>query len=331
MQLTPGPPDSLRTFSVDLGGTNLRVAEVSPRGKILSRRKQATPEEGRPSPVIATIVRLISALRSEHGQEAPFAVGVAAPGPLDPRTGIVHETPNLLGWHDYPFAEELGKALQAPVWVNNDANLAGLGEARFGAGRGFDPLIYLTVSTGIGGAIIQGGDIFEGAHGLAGELGHVVVRAGGPRCNFGHPGCLEGLASGTALAASARRLLSEGRRSSIPDHAEDAAGLTSLAVARAAADGDRLALELFDDLGRALGYGIGSFVNAFDPARVVVGGGVSQSWELFASAMREAADEVVMSRRTRQVEIVPAALGDDAGLVGAAAYALDCLRLDPGW
>lgn len=344
-----------QAIAVDLGGTNLRVARIAPDGVICNQRRIETPADGRPAAVIAAIAELVAAVSGSrppvpqphsskgrkgsidvaeplagtpHGDAADYesaaevvGVGVAAPGPLDPTSGVVYATPNLVGWDDFPLAERLSAVLRLPVLVNNDANLAALGEARFGAGRGFDPLIYLTVSTGVGGGIIQGGRIYQGAHGLAGELGHVIVRAGGPTCNFGHPGCLEALASGTGIARRAGERLAGGADSTIRDYVSNGQ-ITALAVARAAAAGDALAGQIYREAGEALGYGIASFLNAYDVARVVIGGGVAQAWPLFEAPMWAAVRATTMAWPRRAVDIVPAELGDNAGLVGAATYAL---------
>jgi glucokinase len=308
-------------LAVDLGGTWLRVAHVDGAGRILARARISTPAGGDPEAVIPAIARLAASLARPAPGTTSRATGVAAPGPLDPETGVVYATPNLAGWENVPLAERLGQALHQPVWLHNDANLAALGEARYGAGRGFDPLVYLTISTGVGGGIISGGRIFAGAHGLAGELGHVIVRAGGPACNFGHPGCLEALASGPALARQAERRLAAGEDSSLAARRRAGHALTGLDVARAAAAGDALAREVLRELGETLGLAIGSFINGFDPARVVLGGGVSRSWDAFEPAMLAAVRQVAMALPQRHVDIVPAQLGDDGGLLGAAAYA----------
>jgi glucokinase len=250
-------------------------------------------------------------------------IGVAAPGPLDPASGIVYEVPNMPGWHDFPLAARLVEATGLPVWVHNDANLAALAEARYGAGRGFDPLVYLTVSTGVGGGVIIDDEMLSGRHGLAGELGHVVVRAGGPTCGLGHPGCLEALASGTAIARRARDLVAAGRAAGIARFAAPDQPVSAATVAHAARSGDSVAIELYHDVGEVLGLAIGSLINIFDPGRVIIGGGVSQAWDLFAGAMWPAVRQVAMVWEVRPIDIVQALLADDAGLVGAASYALD--------
>jgi glucokinase len=299
-------PDAPWVLAIDVGGTWLRVARVTALGRVLDRRRQPTPAGGDAAAVVEAVGRLAAQL----GGPARLA-GVAAPGPVDPASGTVYSPPNLPGWGAYPLRSRLADRLGCPVWVHNDANLAALGEARFGAGRGADPLVYLTVSTGIGGGVILGGRIFEGAHGLAGELGHVIVRAGGPRCNAGHAGCLEALASGTAVQRRAAEL------------AGTAGEPAAAEVAQAAAAGTAWAIQVLEEAGEALGLAIGGLINAFDPAWVVLGGGLTGAWELWAPAMQRSAEAVAMARAQRPVDIRRAALGDDGGLIGAAAHALD--------
>jgi glucokinase len=324
------PHTPTHALAIDLGGTRLRVAVVDATGTVLASRRIPTPAAEGPDAVVdamrAELVRLCDA--PGGSPLGPCAgIGIAAPGPLDPATGVVYEIPNLPGWQGFPLVERLAAATGLAVWAHNDANLAGLAEARRGAGRGYDPLIYLTVSTGVGGGVIVGGEMLTGRHGLAGELGHVIVRAGGPVCALGHPGCLEALASGTAIARRAGALIEQhtgaGQASAIPSHLDPGAPITAEVVARAAAAGDPLALGVYHDAGEALGLAIGSFINIFDPARIVIGGGVSRSWQLLEAPMWAAVRQVAMVWDIRPIDILPAALGDDAGLVGAGIYALE--------
>lgn len=303
-------------LAVDLGGTRLRVALVRGDGQLDARREVPTPTGGPEA-----VVTAIAALAAQIGG-SPALAAIAAPGPLDPATGVMYATPNLRGFDGFPLGAAVGRAVGLPAVVHNDANLAALGEWHFGAGRGADPLLYLTVSTGVGGGIIRGGRIEEGRHGLAGELGHMIVAADGPRCNFGHAGCLEALASGTALAARAAEALANGETTAIRDFAGPD-GITARAVAAAAAGGDDVALRLIRRLGRNLGLAVGSLVNAFDPAAVVVGGGLCNAWELFAVQLLDASDEVIMSPSMRpELRIARAEMAEDAGLIGAALWAL---------
>jgi len=313
------------TFAIDLGGTHLRVARVDAAGCVHHAVRAETPTANGPDAVVEAMLALLARVRaawpSESGRCA--GIGIAAPGPLDPATGVIFDVPNMPGWHGFPLVDRLRQATGLPAWAHNDANLAGLAEARLGAGRGHDPLIYLTVSTGVGGAILIGGEMFVGRHGMAGELGHAIVRAGGPACGLGHPGCLEGMASGTAIARRARAAIDALEPTAIPRYVERGAAVSAEAVANAARDGDPLAAAIFSDAGEALGTAIGSFVNIFDPSRIVIGGGVSRSWDLLAAPMWAAVGVVAMAQDVRPVDIVPAALGDDAGIIGAGLYALD--------
>ena len=306
--------ESERTcLAVDLGGTHLRVARVTASGEPTEVVKVNTPDGG-PDAILNTVADAASDLGHAPDREP---VGVAAPGPLDAETGVVYATPNLQGFDDYPLVARWTERLGGPVWLHNDANLAAFGEYRFGAGAGHDPLIYLTISTGVGGGLIVDGRIWTGRFGLAGELGHVIVQAGGPACNFGHPGCLEGLASGTAIGKRGREAAEAGRSDKL---ANDSGEITAKSVARAAEGGDPVAAEIYRDAGRFLG--LGGFINALDPSRIVLGGGVIAAWDLFEASMRGGTREVVMTPEVRSPDVVPAATGDDAGLLGAAAYAL---------
>ncbi len=322
MRSTSANPAPEQALAVDLGGTWLRVAVVRRPATILIARRIPTPAKGAPGPVIAAIVELAAALQAEAGLQASRA-GVAAPGPLDPVSGTVYQVPNLSGWDAVPLSARLQEQLGMPVLLHNDANLAGLAEARCGAGRDCDPLLYLTLSTGIGGAVLLGGRLLEGRHGLAGELGHVVVQDGGPACNFGHRGCLEALASGTAIARQARERLAAGEASLLQQLGQSGEEISARLVAEAAAQGDPLATAVLSTAGRALGVALAGFANIFDPARIVLGGGVSASLGLLRAEIDLAMAELVMAKSQRQVDVVSSMLEDNAGLIGAAIYAFE--------
>jgi len=312
------PPHPI--LAVDLGGTRLRVALVAD-GVVLARSSALTDPRG-PEAVVAQIQDLARALVDDSGRDrfdhhSPTAIAVAAPGPLDPATGTMHALPNLPGWEGFPLGPALAEAIGLPAFVHNDASLAALGEARRGAGRGARLMVYLTISTGIGGGIVAGGRLLEGAHGLAGELGHVVVRLGSSaRCGAGHAGCLEALASGTAIARAAAERRARGEPTVLGAEADAAA------VAAAARAGDALACSVYERAAADLGIALAGFVNAFDPDVVVLGGGVALgAWDLLASGALRAATPTIMAPGARSWRLVPAALGDDAGLVGAAEWA----------
>jgi glucokinase len=306
--------------TIDLGGTHLRAALLDETDHILAQRRIKTPAEGGPLAVLAAMVEQVRELVAQTQLE-PVAVCVATPGPVDPRSGVVHAAPNLPGWEDFALTEHLAEALAIPARANNDANLAALGEALRGAGEGRSNVLYLTVSTGVGGGVVQQGRLLDGSNGLAGELGHVIVRAGGPRCGFGHAGCLEALASGTAVAAAAQRALHSGSAAARACALAGAADLDARMVADAAREGDALATAILAGAAKHLGLAIGGFVNTFDPDVVIIGGGLGLgAWDLLAEAVAWHAGKVVMSPEVRNWQLRSAALGDDAGLVGAAAW-----------
>ena len=314
-------PSESPVLVFDLGGTWLRAGLADAQGRLLRRRRHPTPTGGPP----AVIAAMVTAARELDPERTAVGIGIAAPGPLDPAAGMVIRMPNLPGWHDVPLATLVAEALELPARLHNDASLAALGEALAGAGRGASPLVYLTVSTGIGGGIVIGGRLFEGRHGLAGELGHILLDPAGPTCGLGHAGCLEALASGSALARRAREAMAAG---AIPADsvllalATDRPPAASM-LAAAALQGDTWALAAWQDAGQALGRGLASIINTLDPERIVLGGGLTAAWDLWAGAMHEALAENAVTWPDRACDIVPADLGDDGGLVGAALWVAD--------
>jgi glucokinase len=305
-------------LGVDLGGTKILTALVDGRGQVRRRVRVATPGGG-PEPVIDVIVETVHAVARDAGVEirALRGLGVGAPGPMDPRTGIVFEPPNLPGWRDVPLGAALTTRLGIPAFVENDANAAALGERWAGAGVGIDDLIYMTVSTGIGGGLIFGGRLYHGVSGTAGEIGHMVVDPRGPQCPCGRVGCLEAMASGPSIARDARAAVRAGRRTALALIAQDE--LDAAAVAAAALDGDAVALEIYARAAAALGAGIANLVNLLNPAMVIIGGGVSHAGDLIFPVVRRIVRQEAFERPASAVQIVPALLGDDAGAVGAAA------------
>jgi glucokinase len=232
------------------------------------------------------------------------AIGISAPGPLDHRRGVVHEAPNIPGFREVPLAEDIGRDLGRPVFVDRDTVVAAIGEARYGAARGVRDFVYVTVSTGIGGAIVTDGRILRGTSGTAGEIGHIPVDPDGPRCGCGGNGCIEAIASGANIA----------RAYGVSD---------TRAVFAAARTGDARAREILRRAERALGDLAVTLVNVINPARIVVGGGVTTGEPDFVfGAMRRAISERAFAVPGHAVEVVEAALGDDVSLIGAAAMAV---------
>lgn len=315
-------------LGVDLGGTKILTALVDDLGRVLDRVRIATPAGG-PDAVVAAIVDSVRTVTGRAGiaRAAVGGLGVGAPGPMDPATGVVFEPPNLPGWRDVPLAEMLASRLRLRVFVENDANAAALGERWAGAGVGVDDLVYITVSTGIGGGLILGGRLYHGVSGTAGEIGHMVIEPGGPRCNCGRFGCLEALAAGPAITREAREAIRSGAPTTLSQLPDEA--LTAETVARAAWDGDPVARQIYARAAAALGVGVTNLVNLLNPAMVIIGGGVARAGELIFAPVRRIVREEAFERPGAAVQIVPAALGDDVGAIGAAAVARLSLLRDP--
>ncbi len=270
-------------------------------------------------------------LRMAHGLLAQTrgrlaAIGVSFGGPVDARRGLVRLSHHVPGWEDVPLAARLAEEFAAPAAVDNDANVAALGEWRYGAGKCADSVLYVTVSTGIGGGWVLGGRIWSGADGMAGEIGHVVVRPGGTPCVCGKRGCVEAEACGPAMARKAAARLQESPDASpiLPALAggrPDA--VTGEMVARAAQAGDPLAQGVLMEGAAALGSGLAAAINLLNPAVVVLGGGVTKAGEQWWQRVRAVARAEALPQA--RADIVPAGLGDDAPLWGAAALAEDLL------
>jgi glucokinase len=251
-----------------------------------------------------------------------MGIGISSPGPVDPSRGLIVETPNLgPEFRDIPIALEMATALNLPAFLDRDTNVAALGEHAFGAARGCDDFIYLTVSTGVGGSIVTAGKLLRGPDGLAGELGHVPVSLDGPRCGCGGIGHVEAYASGTALAREARALVIAGRSPFLADRARSqpsADALSARDVVEGALAGDPACVELMERARRALATACVGYVNAFNPHRIVIGGSIAEHegdrlLDPIRTAIASEAFEVV----ARHVRVVPAALGGDVSLAGA--------------
>lgn len=306
---------------VDVGGTKLAAGLVAADGTILDRNRQTTPADA--DQIVTAIVSSAQTFASHH-RLGDVRVGVGAAGLID-RDGVVRFSPNI-PWTAYPLRSRLAGRLAGPVTVDNDANVAAWAEYRLGAARGAgESMVMLTVGTGVGGGLVLHDRLIRGADGMAGELGHIVVLEGGPSCPCGAQGCLEAMASGTAIARMARDAAAAGRLPSTSSLASTPVQqLTGKAVTVAAHAGDADAVGILAAAGRWLGVGIASLVAAFDPEVVVVGGGAMQAGELLLGPARTAVAERLLGRGYREPPpVLAAALGDDAGLVGAALLALD--------
>jgi len=304
-----------RNFLVaDVGGTHIRVASF-PVESQKPTNVQKIETVGPDSPQ-ERLMQLISKVAPKGEQIA--AIAVAAPGPLDPYAGMVYEAPNIPSWINLPLRKLLEDRFHVPVAIGNDANLAALGEWQFGAGRGHRNLVYITVSTGIGGGVIIENQLLLGMKGLAAELGHVTVIPDGPLCGCGQRGHLEAVASGPALAHWIEQELSQGIPSSLPSDKP----VTARDVSEAAGQGDELAIAALARSATYIGTAIAGYLHIFNPSMVIIGGGVSQSGEVFLDPLRKAMNEHVMSKKYLDgLTLATADLGDDVGLMGALALA----------
>ncbi|MCL5998844.1 MAG: ROK family protein [Chloroflexi bacterium] len=311
-----------QVIAVDLGGTNIRAALCNREGQILKRVKQSTIAPEGPDAVIGRIVASIRAVMPQPGT-AVKAAAVASPGPLNPYTGVVMYAPNLPGWSDVPLRAILRQQLQLPVEMGNDANLAALGEQRWGAARGVANMAYITLSTGIGAGVILNNQLLLGLNGLATEVGHTVMDINAGWTHAGVPGSFEGLASGPAIGRLAQHKLHQGHASRMLELAGgDISAVSAREVSEAAHQGDPLALEIVAHVARVIGLGFVNVFHLFDPAMIVVGGSVSLIGELLFEPIRQTVQQYVMPPY-RGRPIVRAQLGDDSGLMGAAALAFD--------
>ena len=305
---------------VDIGGTKVAAGVVDPDGRVIARARRLTPSRD-PRAVEDTIVEVVNELRSDHDV---VAVGIGAAGFVDAARARVMFAPHL-AWRNEPLRDAIRSAIDLPVTVENDANAAAWAEWRFGAGRGETRLICVTLGTGIGGGILIDGQVQRGEWGMAGEFGHMVVVPDGRRCECGNRGCLEQYASGNVLGREARELAEAGSPVTVPMMQRaggDVKALVGPLITQAAREGDAVAIELFGEVGRWLGIGLANLAAALDPGIFVIAGGVSDAGELLLGPARQSFRRTLTGRGFRpEPRIVVAALGPEAGLVGAADLA----------
>ena len=309
------------TVGVDVGGTKVLGGVVDATGKVLATSRRDTPREGGKA-LTQTIADVALELMKDHSISA---VGVSAAGFVSSDRKTMLATPNIAGWNGVDLDYQLTSLIGLPVVIENDANAAAWGEARFGAGRGKRHMLMLTVGTGIGGGIVVNGELYRGAFGIAAEIGHIRVVPEGHLCGCGARGCFEQYASGNALMRHAREAIAAS-----PDIARNLLsrgdgtleGLTGKAITDAARDGDAVALAAFNTTAQWLGAGIASLAVVLDPECVVIGGGVIDAGEILLKPTREALERSMpFAGKHPYPEIIGAQLGNEAGLVGVADLA----------
>ena len=302
-------------LGLDIGGTKLAAGLVTADGAVRAFATVPTRVTEGPERVVRRLCALAAEVLADADTVDVHGVGIGCCGPVNAHTGVVHSPPNLTGWQDVPLADMVTAALDLPVYVENDATAATVGEWRFGAGRGATDMVYLTISTGVGGGIVAGGTVLRGSSGNGGEPGHVVVVPDGRRCGCGSAGCLEAYVSGTAIASRARERLAAGEASVL----NDVPVLTAEVVAAAAGAGDQLAGQVWRETTDLLGSAVVGFVNLFEPQLVVLGGGVTRTGEQLLGPVRARVRALAMRPAAAAVEVRSATLGARVGVVGAAA------------
>jgi glucokinase len=313
----PSPRGEL-AIGVDLGGTQLRAALVDASGAVLARASTLTDVDGGPRAVVQQMLKLVAEVGHDVPTSAIAGVGVSAPGPLDSAAGVVLGIPTLPGWIDIPIVEWLNASLGLPVSLENDGVAGAIGEWRFGAGRGLSDFVYVTVSTGIGGGVIADGQVLRGRRRLAAHLGHMTTLADGEVCRCGNRGCWEAQASGTAFTDFARKRAADAPSSALFYRAASLDGRQVMDAARA---GDALALQLVAREAEFLGVGVVNLLHLFSPAAVVVGGGMSNGFDLLHPGIQQHVRTCALPP-FRDVPVVVAHLGQNSGLVGAACLVL---------
>lgn len=314
-------------LAVDLGGTQIRAALCDANGQIFRRVARATEAGDGFDAVLDRIYQAMSEAMEGIGRSEIDGIGIGAPGPLNPSTGVIMEAPNLPGWVNIPLRTLVSERFERPTFLGNDANVAGLAEQTFGAARGIQDMIYLTISTGIGSGIICGGRLLLGANGLAAEAGHMTVDPDGPLCGCGRHGCLESFAAGPAIAREVIVQLNAGVKSRITEMVGgDLGQVSARIVSEAAQQGDVLAVATLRRAGEYLGIGIVSLLNLFNPRMVVLGGSVTKAGRFLWEPMQATLQARARPAYLEGLSIAPAALGDDVGLLGAAALAATELR-----
>ena len=310
----------MTVLAVDIGGTKLAAGVVDADGRMLERGEVPTLAYEGLGPVLKRIVGLGRELlaRAAAQKEPVQRIGIGCAGPLDLKAGKVFDPPNLPGWSEVSLVKHIESALGLPAVLENDANAAALGEFRYGAGRGVRSLVYFTVSTGIGGGIILDGKVWHGLKDAAGEAGHMTVCPDGPVCGCGNRGCLEAMASGTSIARRAREAVAAGR----PTRLREVPVVTSADVVRLAQEGDAVAREVWEAAVKYLGIGVASVITLLAPERIVLGGGVTRAGDFLFEPLRVEVRRRVKLMPVDSVLVLPAALGPDVGILGAAAVAM---------
>lgn len=315
-------------IGVDLGGTNIVSLLMSRDSKILARdTRRSLAKEGKErtiSQIVASVRKILEeGESSEIFSKSILGVGIGSPGPLNTKEGVIHFAPNFPGWIEVPLIQILRDELNLPIFLENDANAAALGEWWLGAGKNVDNLVLLTLGTGIGGGIIIEGEVLHGAWDTAAEIGHMIICEGGLTCGCGKQGCLEAYASATGVVKRTLAAIEKGEKTLLINLVENRLeDITCELIFKTAEKGDSLAKWIVEETARYLGIGIASIVNIINPEMVILSGGMIAAGDTLFKPVRKYAQENALAAAIKEVKIVPAALGGNAGAVGAAATVL---------
>jgi glucokinase len=322
---------NLHFVGVDVGGTKVAAGLVDSAGTIIHQTRQPMAA----SEAIAGLAAVTSAIDNVLGaskitpglRDSIAGIGICAPGPLDPRTGVVINPPNLPGWRNFPLADEVSKAYRLPVRVDNDGNAAALAEAVWGAGKGYRNVFYATIGTGIGSGIIFDGHIYHGRTGSAAEGGHMTIDYRGPRCGCGKLGCIEVLASGPAIARRASEKIAAGRASIIREYASGQLDrITTEMVGRAFAAGDSFAKEILQETAELLTAWLGNIVDLLEPDVIIIGGGAAAVLKPFFGEIKDLLPAWCVNSHCQDIPLLAAHYGAEAGIAGGAALCLEAAR-----
>lgn len=310
-------------MGVDLGGTNIKGAVVSSRGDVLSFFSNPTEVEKGKERVFDNLEANVRSACQRAGVKLSEikCVGIGSPGPLNTKTGIVIEAPNLPGWNYVPLKDIFEERLGVPVFIENDANAAGYAEAWLGAGRGTDCMLLFTLGTGIGGAIVINGELWHGPDDSAAELGHITIKYDGALCGCGNKGCLEAYASAPATVKRMKRALARGKKSTITRYLKEGRELTTKLIHKVAREGDELCRRVIKETGTYLGIAFSSYINIFNPDIIVLHGGLSGAGRMLFDAIRAEIKKRSFSMPAKRVRIVRSRLKGRAGVIGSAGCA----------
>ena len=315
----------LPVLAIDLGGTKIFAAIISNTGQVLAKKRYPTLADEGPQSVIGRVFSAIDHLLSQRNINPSqlASISIAAAGAIDVKKGLITSSPHLPNWHDVPLRNIVKEKYKVNAFLINDASAAALGEHHFGAGQGVDNLILLAVGTGIGGGIIINSRLYSGTNGSAGEVGHTTIDVNGPRCSCGNTGCLEALVSGTAVTKEAINRINQGEKSSLAEIVKGKTeNITAEKISNAAQDGDSLASEIILKAATYLGLGLANLVNIFNPEMIIIGGGIAKIGDPLLNPARQIVRERAFQLSAQAAQIVPAQLGDDAGVLGAAIFAV---------